>query len=76
MGFRGNIASATLADPTSRWRIYADFAQVLIRIARPLYAREIGVDLDQSLYSAGLATIDLCLKLFPWAQFRRRKAAA
>ena len=78
MGFRGNIARATLADANESrdWRIYADFAQVLIRIARPLYARDpIGVDLDQSLYALDSTTIDLCLKLFPWAQFRRRKAA-
>ena len=57
MGFRGNIARSTLADANESrdWRIYADFAQVLIRIARPLYARDpIGVDLDQSLYGAGL----------------------
>ena len=77
MGFRGNIARSTLADANESrdWRIYADFAQVLIRIARPLYARDpIGVDLDQSLYALDSTTIDLCLKLFPWAQFRQRKA--
>ena len=55
---------------------YADFAQVLIRVARPLYARDpIGVDLDQSLYALDSTTIDLCLSLFPWAKFRRHKAA-
>ena len=78
MGFRGNIARSTLADANESrdWRIYADFAQVLIRIARPLYARDpIGVDLDQSLYALDSTTIDLCLSLFPWAKFRQRKAA-
>src|ERR1035437_4093876 len=58
------------------WRIYADFAQVLIRIARPLYAADpIGVDLDHSLYALDSTTIDLCLSLFPWAKFRRHKGA-
>src|ERR1017187_1851092 len=58
------------------WRIYAEFAQVLIRIARPLYASDpIGVDLDQSLYALDSTTIDLCLSLFPWAKFRKHKAA-
>jgi len=78
MGFRGRVARSTLADAneTHDWRIYADFAQVLIRIARPLYAHDpIGVDLDQSLYALDSTTIDLCLSLFPWAKFRRHKAA-
>ena len=78
MGFRGNVARSTLADANESrdWRIYADFAQALIRIARPLYARDpIGVDLNQSLYALDSTTIDLCLSLFPWAKFRRRKAA-
>lgn len=78
MGFRGKVSRSTLADANESrdWRIYADFAQVLIRIARPLYARDpIGVDLDQSLYALDSTTIDLCLSLFPWAKFRRRKAA-
>ena len=78
MGFRGKIARSTLADANESrdWRIYADFAQVLIRIARPLYARDpIGVDLNQTLYALDSTTIDLCLSLFPWAKFRRRKAA-
>jgi hypothetical protein len=78
MGFRSQVARSTLADANESrdWRIYADFAQVLIRIARPLYARDpIGVDLDQSLYALDSTTIDLCLSLFPWAKFRRRKAA-
>ena len=78
MGFRSQVARSTLADANEsrNWRIYADFAQVLIRIARPLYARDpIGVDLDQSLYALDSTTIDLCLSLFPWAKFRRHKAA-
>ena len=78
MGFRGKVARSTLADANESrdWRIYADFAQVLIAIARPLYAHDpIGVDLDQSLYALDSTTIDLCLSLFPWAKFRRHKAA-
>ena len=78
MGFRGRVARSTLAEANESrdWRIYADFAQVLIGIARPLYAHDpIGVDLDQSLYALDSTTIDLCLSLFPWARFRQRKAA-
>jgi hypothetical protein len=78
MGFRGNVARSTLADANESrdWRIYAGFAQVLIAIARPLYARDpIGIDLDQSLYALDSTTIDLCLSLFPWAKFRKNKAA-
>src|SRR5215210_4319744 len=78
MGFRGKVARSTLADANESrdWRIFADFAQVLIGIARPLYASEpIGVDLDQSLYAWDSTTIDLCLSLFPWAKFRKHKAA-
>ena len=78
MGFRGKVARSTLADANEarNWRIYADFAQVLIAIARPLHARDpMGVDLEQSLYALDSTTIDLCLSLFPWAKFRRRKAA-
>ena len=78
MGFRSRVARTTLADANESrdWRIYADFAQVLIGIARPLYARDpIGVDLDQSLYALDSTTIDLCLTLFGWAKFRRHKAA-
>jgi len=77
-GFRSRPARSTLADANESrdWRIYADFAQVLIGIARPLYARDpMGVDLDQSLYALDSTTIDLCLSLFPWARFRRHKAA-
>ncbi len=78
MGFRSRVARSTLADANESrdWRIYADFAQVLIGIARPLYARDpIGVELDQSLYALDSTTIDLCLTLFGWAKFRRHKAA-
>ena len=70
MGFRSKVARTTLADANERrdWRIYADFAQVLIGMARPLYAEDpIGVELDQGLYALDSTTIDLCLSLFPWA---------
>ena len=78
MGFHGKVARSTLADANESrdWRIFADFAHVLIRIARPLSAADpIGVDLDQSLYALDSTTIDLCLSLFPWAKFRKHKAA-
>src|SRR6202167_2111745 len=78
LGFRGKVARSTLADANEShdWRIFADFVQVLIAIPRPMYARDpIGVDLEQSLYALDSTTIDLCLSLFPWAKFRRRKAA-
>src|SRR6202795_4909306 len=78
MGFRGRVSRSTLADANESrdWRIFADFAQVVIAVARPLYADDpIGVDLDASLYALDSTTIDLCLALFPWARFRRHKAA-
>ena len=78
MGFRGRVARSTLADAneTHDWRIFADFAQILIATARPLYARDpLGVDLNNSLYALDSTTIDLCLSLFPWAKFREHKAA-
>jgi len=78
MGIRGNISRSTLAyaDETRNWRIYADFAQVLIGIARPLYAKEdFGVQLEQPAYAFDSTTIDLCLALFPWARFRKTKGA-
>ncbi len=78
LGLRGRVARSTLADANEshHWRIFADFAQVLIRIARPLYAKDpMGVELEQSLYALDSTTIDLCLSLFPWAKFRRHKAA-
>jgi len=77
MGIRGKVSRNTLAhaNQVRDWRIYADFAQVLIGMARPLYAKEsLGVDLDQSVYALDSTTIDLCLSLFPWAKFRTRKA--
>jgi len=78
MGFRGKISRSTLADANESrdWRIYADFAQVLIGIARPLYADDpVGGELNENLYALDSTTIDLCLSLFPWARFRRHKAA-
>ena len=77
-GFRGKVARTNLAasNETHDWRIFADFAQVLIAIARPLYASDpIGVELEQSLYALDSTTIDLCLSMFPWARFRKGKAA-
>ena len=78
LGFRGRIARSTLADAneTRDWRIYADFAQALIQIARPMYAADpLGVDLDATVYALDSTTIDLCLSVFPWAHFRQHKAA-
>ena len=78
MGFRGRVARSNLADANEAhdWRIFADFAQVLIGIARPMYVHDpIGVDLDHTLYALDSTTIDLCLSLFPWAKFRQHKAA-
>ncbi len=78
MGFRGKVARSTIADANEArdWRIFADFAQVLIAVARPMYADDpIGVDLNASLYALDSTTIDLCLSLFSWARFRRHKAA-
>jgi hypothetical protein len=77
-GIRGKISRSTLADAneTRDWRIYADFAQILIAHARQLYAEDdFGVALAQTAYVFDATTIDLCLTLFPWAHFRRRKAA-
>jgi len=78
MGFRGKVSRNTLAhaNQVRDWRIYADFAQVLIGQARVLYAHEdFGVELKQTVYAFDATTIDLCLSLFPWAQFRQRKGA-
>lgn len=78
MGFRSTLSRSTLADANEKrdWRIYADFAQVLIHEARKLYAEEsFGVDLNETVYALDSTTIDLCLSLFPWAPFRRTKAA-
>jgi len=77
-GFRSQVSRSTLADANRvhDWRIYADFAQVLIRRARRLYASEpLAVELEQTVYALDSTTIDLCLSLFPWAKFRRRKGA-
>jgi hypothetical protein len=77
-GFRGLVSRSTLADANRvhDWRIYADFAQVLIRRARELYAHDpLGVTLEQTAYALDSTTVDLCLSLFPWAKFRRRKGA-
>jgi hypothetical protein len=77
-GFRGIIARSTLADANEHrdWRIYADFAQVLIARARRLYQADgFGAQLKQTAYALDSTTIDLCLTLFPWAHFRRRKGA-
>jgi hypothetical protein len=78
MGFRGNVARSTLADANEAhdWRIFADFAQVWISIARPMYASEpLACDLDNTIYALDSTTIDLCLSVFPWARFRAHKAA-
>ena len=78
MGIRGSIAKSTLADANEKrnWRIYADFAQVLIDIARPLYLDDdFGVELDNTVYALDSSTIDLCLSMFPWARFRKHKGA-
>jgi len=78
LGIRGNVCRTTLADANERrdWRIFADFAQVLIAEARELYANDPAVaDLSQTIYALDSTTIDLCLELFPWAKFRRTKAA-
>ena len=77
-GFRSPVSRSTLADAnrTHDWRIYADFAQVLIRRARELYAHDsLGATLEQTTYALDSTTVDLCLSLFPWAKFRRRKGA-
>ncbi len=77
-GIRGNVSRNTLANANEQrdWRIYADFAQGLINTARRLYANEdFGIQLDREVYALDSTTIDLCLSLFPWANFRKHKAA-
>ena len=77
-GIRGHVSHSTLADANEHrdWRIYADFAAILIARARRLYQQEsFGVELTHTAYVFDSTTIDLCLSLFPWAQFRRRKSA-
>jgi hypothetical protein len=78
MGIRGKVSRNTLANANKvrDWRIYADFAQSLIHIARKLYLDdEFGVELDQTVYALDSTTIDLCLSVFPWARFRKAKGA-
>lgn len=78
MGFRGQVQRSTLADANENrdWRIYADWAQALIRRARTLYANEpFCVDLEQTVYAFDATVIDLCLSLFPWAHFRLSESA-
>jgi len=77
MGIRGGMSRNTLSNANMRrdWRIYADFAQSLIDVARPLYADDdLGLDLDNTVYALDSSTIDLCLSLFPWALFRATKS--
>jgi hypothetical protein len=78
LGIRGNIARSTLADANEHrdWRTYADFAQVLIAMARRLYQHDaLAAELDETVYAFDSTTIDLCLSLFPWAPFQKNKAA-
>ena len=78
MGIRGNIARSTLADANEKrdWRIYADFAQALINIARKMHCKDdFGIEINQDVYALDSSTIDLCLSVFPWASFRRTKGA-
>lgn len=77
MGIRSRVSRSTLADANENrdWRIYADFAQVLIHTARDLYLNDdFGVELENTVYALDATTIDLCLSLFPWARFRKTKA--
>ena len=78
MGIRGKVSRSTLARANEKrdWRIYADFAQALIHIARKLYSDEdFGLELKETVYALDSTTIDLCLSLFPWARFRKTKGA-
>lgn len=78
MGIRGRVSRSTLADANEKrdWRIYADFAQILIHTAREIYRDEpFAVELKETVYALDSSTIDLCLSLFPWAKFRKRKGA-
>lgn len=78
LGIRSNVTRSNLGDAneTRDWRIYCEFAQALIRIARRLYAQDpLAVDLDNTVYALDSTTIDLCLSMFPWAPFRETKAA-
>jgi hypothetical protein len=78
LGIRGRISRSTLAEANEKrdWRMYADFCQILISQARSLYADEdFGVELKETAYALDSTTIDLCLSIFPWASFRKHKAA-
>ena len=78
MGIRGKVSRSTLADANELrdWRIYSDFAQILIHEARHLYAEDdFGLELNDTVYALDSSTIDLCLSVFPWARFRKTKAA-
>ena len=78
LGIRGRISRSTLADANEKrdWIIYADFCQILISQARSLYVNEdFGIELEDTAYALDSTTIDLCLSLFPWAAFRKHKAA-
>jgi len=78
LGIRGRVSRSTLAEANEKrdWRMYADFCQILISQARSLYADEdFGVELKETAYALDSTTIDLCLSLFPWASFRKHKAA-
>jgi transposase len=78
MGIRGKVARSTLADANEHrdWRMYADFAHILINQARVLYAQDnFGVELKNTVYALDSTTIDLCLSVFPWAHFRKNKGA-
>ena len=78
IGIRGKVSRSTLADAneTRDWRVYSDFAQVLIHEARRLYAEDdFGLELKDTVYALDSSTIDLCLSAFPWARFRKTKAA-
>jgi hypothetical protein len=78
MGIRGKVSRSTLAyaNENRDWRIYCDFAQILINEARLLYANEkFGAELDETVYALDSTTIDLCMSVFPWARFRRSKSA-
>ena len=79
IGIKGGISRNNLsnANESRDWRIYADFAQHLIQVARSLHANDVlpGIDIDDSIYALDSTTIDLCLSLFPWAKFRKKKGA-
>ena len=78
LGIRSPVSRNTLANANKQrdWRIYAEVAQALIRIARPMYASDdLGLDLDNTVFALDASTIDLCLSVFPWAPFQSTKAA-